>query len=983
MNGVRISDQNNKARLAAQFNQFYLQVTSQEVSQIGNYQILEEIGEGAFGKVYLAKHIILNIHVVLKCGLIDDPNIVREVYYHRQLKHKNIVKLYEIIKTEKHLWMVLEYCQGSELFYYIYEKKRIEYHECQNIFFQILIGLKHVHSLNLAHRDLKLENILFANKRKSIVKLTDFGFIREFVPHKRQFLTTVCGTTVYMAPELIKNEKYSGFAIDIWSLGVILFTMLYGEMPFDEDDDLKTKYKIVHEEPLYRSNIPQEAIDLLQKMLSKDPRSRPGINEILNSYFMIDINNKHIEKAQRSSLHNDSESIISISQHYNSNIQPFHSKIDRLLLKKFEKLNINIDQLQNDVLNGQTSPLTAFYELSLTQEFSKKKKHYKEKKKKYFEAKKSLLNSRKKVKSVLSLSDQNSGPQPLERIISSLSLSSNRNNASKTNLSKVGSRKSVEFSDPQRKQRGPELNRNSFTGNRINRIPSNIRTDQSQDWTFERMGSTDGSNLQKTVSFHQEDKRRRSSNATTAPSSVTGSENLKKNKNSKIFNKLQFWKKNKNANRDEVLRVNKYDEETKAGGIPFTSAKHDMQEDLLQPDARRLPSPKSIIDRDNEYAAPLIETRDTTLVNEIDSPNPSGEIQGRNESKEDLNQLNNANEDPNLLDSPNRQVTPTLDIFPASSKHLKARPSSVVSQMSQFSHLSQLSTMTESDVLGETDTMDEEEYDEDGIYESSLEMSHLDQRPSASGNTPTSNSPVTTGKLAMVKKRPSYRRTLSSDISIMSTSTSATGNPAPSKTQQRKSLSRLSSNSSEESSIKSIRNTNLNNGVLASPSPTFPLTVPMNDLNSNRINRPKSPELIKPSKKKALINSRLWKHSQDSPSNSQPLLSNKFGVSNLLYQLDNNEMFARSHSPPLPKKFNKLKINGYTKRNSNQNNNSSFSVKATWPANNNARQNDNNYTNQNDQNLVWNNDMTINPSTQGRSMYQPKFIINEEEEEEN
>ena len=77
-----------------------------------------------------------------------------------------------------------------------------------------------------------------------------------------------------MAPELIKNQPYSGFAIDIWSLGVILFTMLYGEMPFDEDDDLKTKYKIINEEPLYRDSIPQDAIELLRKMLSKDPRAR-------------------------------------------------------------------------------------------------------------------------------------------------------------------------------------------------------------------------------------------------------------------------------------------------------------------------------------------------------------------------------------------------------------------------------------------------------------------------------------------------------------------------------------------------------------------------------------------------------------------------------------------------------------------------------------------------------------------------------------
>ena len=100
-----------------------MEITSPKISQIGNYKIIKEIGEGAFGKAYLATHILLNINVVLKCGLIDDPNIVREIYYHKQLKHKNIVSLYEVIKTENHLWIALEYCQGGELYYYIYEKR--------------------------------------------------------------------------------------------------------------------------------------------------------------------------------------------------------------------------------------------------------------------------------------------------------------------------------------------------------------------------------------------------------------------------------------------------------------------------------------------------------------------------------------------------------------------------------------------------------------------------------------------------------------------------------------------------------------------------------------------------------------------------------------------------------------------------------------------------------------------------------------------
>lgn len=274
----RAYENNSTAQLAAQFNEFYLAITSPVVSQIGNYKIVEEIGEGAFGKVYLAQHVLLNAKVVLKCGLIDDPNIVREIYYHQQLKHKNIVKLYEVIKTEQHIWMALEYCEGGELFYYIYEQRRLDIGVCRLLFYQIVQGIKYVHSLNLSHRDLKLENILLADKKRLIIKLTDFGFVREFNPYKRLLLSTVCGTTAYMAPEMLKTEKYSGFAVDTWSMGVILYAMVYGVLPFDDDDDMKMKIKIMNEDPVLRTdNVDPEVVELIRKMLLKDPALRPSI----------------------------------------------------------------------------------------------------------------------------------------------------------------------------------------------------------------------------------------------------------------------------------------------------------------------------------------------------------------------------------------------------------------------------------------------------------------------------------------------------------------------------------------------------------------------------------------------------------------------------------------------------------------------------------------------------------------------------------
>lgn len=1020
MNGsARINDQNLKAQLAAQFNDFYLQTTSPSISQIGNYRIIKEIGEGAFGKVYLANHILLNVDIVLKCGLIDDPNIVREVYYHRQLKHENIVKLYEIIKTERHLWLVLEYCEGNELFYYIYEQRKLDIETCKKIFIQILNGIKYVHSLNLSHRDLKLENILLADRKKKIVKLTDFGFVREYNPLKRQFLSTVCGTTVYMAPELLKNEKYLGFSIDIWSLGIILFTMLYGEMPFDEDDDLKTKFKIIHEDPLYKDSIPQDAINLLKKILSKDPHVRPNLTEILNSPFLNDYNKNSDIRSRRSSLYNDNESIISINQYYKTNSLPFQSKIERHLLKKLEKLNINIDYLQHCVLNGESNSLTAFYELSLQQEFTKKKSRYlKEKKLRYYEAKKSLKKSRKKVKSALSLTDQNNttNSQPLERIISSLSLTSNRNVSGGTqNGTSENPNKSNEYT-PQQSQTQNWINSSTHNLNRnsMSNLNNSIQKDKSNndvnnenlvggsikpDLSLNMTGSTsDSPRFQKTVSFFTDDEKRRTSNV-TALSSI-GSENLKKrSKNNIILNKLQFWKRNRsntdgdipndlsfiNNNNKSSNSLNVQNQETFSSSnvnstvnqsIPTahqndilsriksddsmdndqplqinikpksSSPSIDPNETNLERNPQRLSSPSSIKPTLSHNASNENVKTDHALVNtNLDSPSSpmvvETNVNGNDsvvidsspqdtplELKESLvNELNTNSRNAqsahssnyvefqsNGSDSPNVASPPTLESYyiTPGSRQMRTRPSSVVSQVSQLSHLSQLSTMlseSELDILDETDTMDEEFDEDEGAYESSINMSQNEYPPhrySSTGMTPnssfsisinnTNNKPSNIGGGGSnIIRKPSYIRTLSSDASIVSSSTAATNQKQSYPNHNKKfSLSQLSSNSSEESLF--MNNVNINNNSLNGnnhvipmknsqskggffSTPEVPLPSKSNDLDSTLLPNPASLDFSRllnrnglsngnrspKQNKSSLMHPRLWSNRPASP----------------------------------------------------------------------------------------------------------------------
>lgn len=834
MNGIGSSKViNNTAQLAAQFNDFYLEITSPKISQIGNYKIIKEIGEGAFGKAYLATHILLNINVVLKCGLIDDPNIVREIYYHKQLKHKNIVSLYEVIKTENHLWIALEYCQGGELYYYIYEKKRLELDECRNIFFQIVLGVKYVHSLNLSHRDLKLENILLADQKRTIVKLTDFGFIREFNPQSRKFLSTICGTTVYMAPELLTGQKYSGFVIDIWSMGVILYTMLNGMLPFDDDDEMKIQHKVINTEPMFYDHVPIDVNQLISKMLLKDPNQRPSLNEILNSSYLIDVYNKYLEKGTKrnSSGSGDAESIISINQHYNTVDRPFEAKIEKDLLRKLQRISFDTEELKATMYNNEINLLTAFYELLLTQEYSKKKQKYmREKKRKLYEAKKSLKKSRKRVKSVLSLSDQALGSQPLERIMSSLSIASNKNSSRHT---LTIARKSLDKNDT---TQIPPLPKSSQTSRLNIEIPSPRATNtsialppRSRRSSREISTTTAASSitadlntpLRRTVSFVP-DGRRLSQVISSEPK-----ETIKKtNKSGKILHKLQFWKKNKGDEYqdDTISHYSTKSNHSKSTNDVMMESDGENPLELIVKGGNNSPikldNTMNSHQKMNTIPPEVLEQQRLDRFHKNDatrrqrensnSDGQSGKLERPQQLQlqhhRQLLQLQSSNTGLSTsgIDSPH--TPPSAE----NSRFARTRPSSMISQISQLSKLSQMSTMlseSELDILDETDTMDDDDDYDDEVYESSINTSQDNKLTGPNATPSSSNQGVKTSS----KKRPTYRRGVASDTSITSTPSASGGGAGGGSgiistiPKKKNSLSKLRSNSSEDISEDSYR----------------------------------------------------------------------------------------------------------------------------------------------------------------------------------
>lgn len=160
-------------------------------------------------------------------------SLTREIHHHRQLHHPHVTQMYEVIATEAYIWIVTELCSGGELFDYLAEKGRLGEAETQILFGQLCLAVNYLHEKGIVHRDLKLENVLLDERCR--VKLGDFGFTREY--ERGAYMETFCGTTGYASPEMLQGKKYMGPEVDVWSLGIILYCLLTGTLPFDDDDE--------------------------------------------------------------------------------------------------------------------------------------------------------------------------------------------------------------------------------------------------------------------------------------------------------------------------------------------------------------------------------------------------------------------------------------------------------------------------------------------------------------------------------------------------------------------------------------------------------------------------------------------------------------------------------------------------------------------------------------------------------------------------
>ena len=298
--------------------------------KIGDYILLDQIGKGTFSKVSRAFHTISEQIVAVKIldknkieDEIDIERINREIEILSKIYHPNICQMYETYTTIHNYYLMMEYISGGDLFDYITKNKYLEENKACYYFRQLISAMEYLSSLGIAHRDIKPENILL-NEDYTQIKLIDFGLSN--YAENNELLKSSCGSPCYASPEMLSGKPYSGFETDIWSAGIVLYSMLVGGLPFD-DEELKSLYEQIKEGKFYiPSTLSLEAIDLLKKILRVEPEKRITIKEL----------KKH-------SWFNMEKNIIYKGINFYNEKMPFDAKIVKYIIKKyFSEDNISL-----------------------------------------------------------------------------------------------------------------------------------------------------------------------------------------------------------------------------------------------------------------------------------------------------------------------------------------------------------------------------------------------------------------------------------------------------------------------------------------------------------------------------------------------------------------------------------------------------------------------------------------------------------------
>ena len=282
----------------------------------------KQLGSGSFGRVYLVSHndlknlfalkVIDKRKLMVSYGKLDI--IYNEINIHSKLAHENIIKLYNVHEDNENINIIMEYAENGNLYELISkEKNGLTEAKAFDYFIQVVNAVYYLHNNNIIHRDIKPENILIGNDNK--IKLCDFGWAKELTLENR---STFCGTVEYMAPEIVGSENYD-YSVDIWSLGILLYELLYGHSPFKASNTKNVILNIKTHELTYddkNKQISKSCKDLIQKLLDSNPQKRLKIKDILEHPFVKKHSKKYSYKKKLSSVINEDK----IKDNFNHNI---------------------------------------------------------------------------------------------------------------------------------------------------------------------------------------------------------------------------------------------------------------------------------------------------------------------------------------------------------------------------------------------------------------------------------------------------------------------------------------------------------------------------------------------------------------------------------------------------------------------------------------------------------------------------------------
>ncbi|NWS45112.1 HUNK kinase, partial [Probosciger aterrimus] len=325
----------------------------QHTKRVGNYLIGRKLGEGSFAKVREGLHVLTGEKVAVK--VIDKKrakkdtyvtkNLRREGQIQQMIRHPNIAQLLDILETENSYYLVMELCPGGNLMHKIYEKKRLEEHEARKYIRQLILAVEHLHRAGVVHRDLKIENLLLDEDNN--IKLIDFGLSNcaGILGYSDPF-STQCGSPAYAAPELLARKKY-GPKIDVWSIGVNMYAMLTGTLPFTvEPFSLRALYQKMVDKEMnpFPTQLSSAAINFLRSLLEPDPAKRPNIQQALANRWL---NENYPGRAPPNVTYPNRIHLEDLSQ--------------SVLLHMTEKLGYKNSDVINTVLSNRASHTLAIY----------------------------------------------------------------------------------------------------------------------------------------------------------------------------------------------------------------------------------------------------------------------------------------------------------------------------------------------------------------------------------------------------------------------------------------------------------------------------------------------------------------------------------------------------------------------------------------------------------------------------------------------